>query len=78
MKRILITAGISLVVGLVLGVMLGRRLPPTREQVSNYLTGLSMGEFTEFAKRMNSQFGFQAFPQNFLPAVPTIPSEPGR
>jgi len=67
MKRLLITAVVSLLVGLIGGLILGRRLSPTREQVADYLTNLSMSEFTEFAKRMNNKFGFPVFPQRILP-----------
>lgn len=68
MKRLFITAVVSLLVGLVLGLIAGRRLPPSREQVANYLSNLSLGEASDFFKRLNAQFGFQAFPQHFLPS----------
>lgn len=73
MKRLLITALVSLVVGMVLGVLAGRRMPPTREQVFNYITNQSMGEFSDFSKRLNAHFGFQVFPQQFLPVSPPAP-----
>lgn len=78
MKRLFITGLVSLLVGLVLGLVLGRKLPPSREQVANYIANLSMGEFKDFAQRMNAQFGFQAFSQHFLPggaASPSVPAE---
>ena len=78
MKRLFITSLVSLVVGLILGMVAGRRLPPSNEQVANYLNNLSMGEFSEFAKRMNTQLGFQAFPQHFVPSMPSVPTEPGK
>ena len=78
MKRLFITAVISLVVGLILGLVAGRRMPPSHEQVTNYLNNLSMGEFSDFAKRMNAQLGFQAFPQHFVPAMPGVPTEPAK
>lgn len=78
MKRLFITSIISLVVGLILGLMAGRRMPPSHDQVTNYLNNLSMGEFSEFAKRMNAQLGFQAFPQHFVPALPSLPAEPNK
>lgn len=73
MKRLFITALVSLVVGLVLGLLAGRRMPPTREQVFNYITNQSMGEFSDFSKRLNAHFGFQIFPQQFLPVPPAAP-----
>ena len=75
MKRIFITAVISLLVGLILGLVAGRRMPPSHEQVTNYLNNLSMSEFSDFAKRMNAQLGFQAFPQHFVPAMPAVPTD---
>jgi small basic protein len=78
MKRFFITSIVSLVLGLILGLVAGRRMPPSHEQVANYLSNLSMSDFSEFAKRMNAQLGFQAFPQHFVPAVPTVPAEPSR
>lgn len=74
MKRLFITALISLVAGLVLGVVLARRMPPTREQVANYLSNLSVGELSDFTKRLTAQWGFQAFPQHFLPGSPSAES----
>jgi hypothetical protein len=68
MKRFLITAIVCLVIGLIAGLLLGRQLPPTREQVLNYVHNLSVGEFSDFAKRINAQLGFQALPQRLLPA----------
>jgi hypothetical protein len=76
MKRLSITALVSLIVGLVLGVVAGRKMPPTREQVMTYLNNLSVGEYSDFAKRLNSHWGFQALPQQLLPA-PVAP-EPGK
>jgi len=67
MKRLFITAVVSLIAGLVLGILAGRRMPPTREQVVNYLANLSLGEASDFFKRLNSQFGFRALPQQFFP-----------
>jgi hypothetical protein len=75
MKRLIITAAVSLVVGLVGGLILGRQIPPSREQVANYLSNISVGEFSEFTKRLSSQWGFQAFPQRFLPGGT---AEPGK
>ena len=73
MKRLFITGLVSLVVGLVLGLLAGRRMPPSREQVANYLANLSLGEASDFFKRLNAQFGFQAFPQQFFPTPPSAP-----
>ncbi len=42
-------------------------MPPSREQVANYLSNLSLGEASDFFKRLNAQFGFQAFPHQFFP-----------
>lgn len=70
MKRLFITAVVSLVAGLILGLLAGRRMPPSREQVANYLANLSLGEASDFFKRLNAQFGFQAFPQQFFPTPP--------
>ncbi len=79
MKRLLITAAISLIVGMVLGLIAGRRMPPSREQVANYLSNLSVGELSDFTKRLSAQWGFQAFPQHFLPSSPSTPNpEPAR
>jgi hypothetical protein len=78
MKRLFIASVISLVVGLILGLVAGRRMPPSHDQVTNYLNNLSMGEFSEFAKRMNAQLGFQAFPQHFVPAMPSLTAEPSK
>jgi len=80
MKRQLIISAICVFVGLIGGVILGRMScppppPPSREQVMNYLKNLSMGEFTDFGKRMNAQLGFQAFPQQF---VPSVSGQPGK
>jgi hypothetical protein len=75
MKRLFITAVVSLIAGLVLGILAGRRMPPSREQVFNYITNQSMGEFSDFSKRLNAHFGFQAFPQPLF-AAPTGAPEP--
>jgi hypothetical protein len=48
-------------------------MPPSREQVANYLANLSLGEASDFFKRLNAQFGFQAFPQQFFPTPPAAP-----
>ena len=76
MKRLFITALVSLIAGLALGILAGRRMPPTREQVANYIANLSLGEASDFFKRLNAQFGFQAFPQQFFP--PGSASEPSK
>lgn len=76
MKRIFITAVISLVAGMVLGVLAARRMPPSREQVANYLSNLSVGELSDFTKRLTAQWGFQAFPPRF-PGTPGAP-EPAK
>jgi hypothetical protein len=78
MKRLFITSVISLVAGLILGLVAGRRMPPSREQVANFLTSLSMSEFADFGKRLNAQLGFQAFPEHFVPGIPAVPAEPSR
>ena len=78
MKRLFITSVISLVVGLILGLMAGSRLPPSSEQVANYLSHLSVGELSDFTKRLTAQWGFQAFPQNFVPGLPSVPAEPSK
>jgi hypothetical protein len=75
MKRLFITAVVSLVIGLILGLAAGRRLPPSREQVANYLSNLSVGELSDFTKRLTTQWGFQAFPQRFLPGTAAEPSK---
>jgi hypothetical protein len=77
MKRLFITAAVSMIAGLILGILVGRRMPPTREQVANYLANLSLGEASDFFKRLNTQFGFQAFPQQFFPTPPST-SEPSK
>jgi hypothetical protein len=73
MKRLFITAVISLVAGLILGVLAGRQIPPSREQVANYLAGMSVGELSDFFKRLNGHIGFQVFPQQFFPNSPPVP-----
>lgn len=78
MKRLFITSVISLVVGLILGLVAGSRLPPSRDQVANYLSHLSVGELSDFTKRLTAQWGFQAFPQHFVPGMPSVPTEPGK
>ena len=78
MKRLFITAGISLVVGLILGLVAGRQMQPSREQVANYLSNLSVGELSDFTKRLNAQWGFQALPPHFVPGTPAAPAEPSR
>jgi len=75
MKRFFITAVVSLVVGLILGILAGRHMPPSREQVANYLSNLSVGELSDFTKRLTAQWGFQAFPQHFVPGMPSVPAE---
>jgi hypothetical protein len=71
MKRVLVTAIISMIIGVVLGVVGSRRfLPPSGDQVMTYINNLSMGEFKEFARQMNAHLGFQALPQQFLPVTP--------
>jgi Na+/H+ antiporter NhaC len=75
MKRLFITALISLVAGLVLGFLASRQIPPTREQVMNYITSLSMGDFREFSKSMNVHLGFQAFTPQLMPSLPLEPSK---
>jgi hypothetical protein len=59
MKRLFITSVISLVLGLILGMIAGSRLPPSRDQVANYLSHLSVGELSDFTKRLTAQWGFQ-------------------
>jgi len=76
MKRLFITALVSLIAGLALGILAGRRMPPTREQVANYIANLSLGEASDFFKRLNAHFGFQAFPHQFFPQGSA--SEPGK
>ena len=78
MKRLFITSVISLVAGLILGLVAGRRMPPSREQVANFLSNLSMGEFSDFGRRMNARLGFQAFPEHFIPGMPAVPAEPSK
>jgi hypothetical protein len=56
----------------------GRRLPPSSEQVADYLSHLSVGELSDFTKRLTAQWGFQAFPQHFLPGMPSVPAEPNK
>ena len=75
MKRLFIASVVSLVAGLILGLVAGRRLPPSREQVANYLSNLSVGELSDFTKRLTTQWGFQAFPQHFLPGTAAEPSK---
>ena len=65
MKRLFITAVISLVVGVILGMFAGRSLPPSRDQVANYLSHLSVGEYSDFFKRLTAQWGgVPGFPQH--------------
>jgi hypothetical protein len=71
MKRLFITSVISLVVGLILGMFAGRSLPPSRDQVANYLSHLSVGEYSEFFKRMTAQWGG-------VPGMPFLPGEPSK
>jgi hypothetical protein len=71
MKRLIITAAVSLVVGLVGGLILGRQIPPSREQVANYLSNISVGEFSEFTKRNG---GSRPFPSAFSLAAPPSPA----
>lgn len=75
MKRLFITAVVSLVAGLILGILAGRKMPPSREQVANYLANLSVGEMSDFFRRMNAHLGFQAFPQQFF-STPQPAPEP--
>jgi hypothetical protein len=77
-KRLFITSVVSLLVGLILGLMAGRRMPPSREQVANYLSNMSISEFSEFYKRLTAHWGFQAFPQNLFPGVSGTPHEPNK
>jgi ribosomal protein L7/L12 len=49
-------------------------MPPSREQVANYLSNLSVGELSDFTKRLTAQWGFQAFPSHFLPGSPSSES----
>ena len=78
MKRFFITAIVSLLLGLILGLVAGRRMPPSREQVANYLSNLSVGELSDFTKRLTAQWGFQAFPSHFVPGMPAVPAEPSK
>jgi len=71
MKRLLITAVISLLFGVILGIFAGRSLPPSRDQVTRYLSNLSVGEFSEFFKRMTAQWGA-------IPGMPSLPGEPSK
>jgi uncharacterized membrane-anchored protein YhcB (DUF1043 family) len=75
MKRLFITALVSLVAGIVLGFLASRQIPPPREQVMNYITSLSMGDFREFSKSMNAHLGFQAFTPQLMPSLPLEPSK---
>jgi hypothetical protein len=63
MKRHCVTAAASLVAGLLLGIevrfVASRLLPPSREQVANYLSNLSLSELADFTKRLTAQWGFQ-------------------
>jgi hypothetical protein len=74
-KMLFITAAVSLVTGLILGMLAGRRMPPSREQVANYLSNMSVSEFSEFYKRLTAQWGIQGFPQNAFPGGPGLPHE---
>jgi hypothetical protein len=77
MKRLLITAASSLVVGLVIGMIIGHRMDPSQEQVAHYFSKLSVGDIPEVAKRLNSQLGFQLLPSRFIPGS-TAPAEPSK
>jgi len=66
MKRLFITALISLVAGLILGIFAGRSMPPSRDQVANYLSHMSVGEYADFFKRLTSQWGG-------IPGMPSVP-----
>jgi hypothetical protein len=71
MNRLFITSVISLVLGLILGMIAGSRLPPSRDQVANYLSHLSVGEYSDFFKRLTAQWGG-------IPGMPSVPAEPSK
>jgi hypothetical protein len=79
MKRLFITSIISLVVGLILGLVAGSRMPPSRDQVASYLSHLSVGEYSDFFKRLTAQWGgVPGFLQQPVSGMPAAPANPGK
>lgn len=69
MKRILIILTAGVVVGLILGVMLGRKLRPSDEQVVDHISHLSFPELSAFNKKLNAQAGLQVYQSQMLPTA---------
>jgi hypothetical protein len=73
MKRILISAVVGIMIGLVLGVMAGHKMQPNREQVVDFIGHQSLRELAEFNKDLLAQWGLQVYQPQMVRSAPTDP-----
>jgi hypothetical protein len=78
MKRILISAVVGLVLGLVFGAVLGHKLPPTREQVVDFIGHQSLSELAAFNKDLMTQWGLQVYQPQLVRTAPPLSNEPAK
>ena len=76
MKRILISAAVGLLIGLVSGLVLGHKLPPTREQVLDHIGHLSVSELGEFNQELKDRWALVVYQAQLLPTAPIVPAVP--
>jgi hypothetical protein len=70
MKRILISAAVGIVVGLVLGVMAGHKIQPSREQVVDFIGHQSLSDLAAFNKDLMTQWGLQVYQPQVVRTAP--------
>ncbi len=73
MKRILISAAVGIVIGLVLGVMAGHKMQPNRDQVVDFIGHQSLRELAEFNKDLLAQWGLQVYQPQMVRSAPSEP-----
>jgi hypothetical protein len=76
MKRILISTIVGLLGGLVAGLVLGHKLPPTREQTLDHIGHLSVSELGEFNRDLKDRWGLVVYQAQLLPTPPIVPAVP--
>ena len=60
MKKVIIGCLLSAAVGGLVGFALGRKQPPSREQVVTYLSSLSLPELADLTKQLEGNWGIKA------------------
>lgn len=68
-----------MVIGLVLGIMAGRKLQPSEDQAVDVISHLSFPQLAEFNKKLSAQAGLQVYQTQILaptPAVQPVPTPP--